>query len=167
MIPRGGIFQVGIALVANELLDLIGDLLNIRRRDTGHEKVGIKVAAVGITGISLLVAGIGIMNIMLVSVTERTREIGVRRAIGAKKSQILSQFLIEAIILSVLGGLIGVALGVTIPLWLSKVMNLPAAVPLWSIVLGLLFCAFVGIVFGLWPAVRAARLDPVEALRHE
>ncbi len=129
--------------------------------------VWVKVAAVGIAGISLLVAGIGIMNIMLVSVTERTREIGVRRAIGAKKRQILNQFLIEAVILSELGGVIGVILGITLPMWLGKAFKLPVAVPTWSIVVGLIFCSFVGIVFGLWPAVRAARLDPVEALRHE
>jgi putative ABC transport system permease protein len=127
----------------------------------------IKAAAVGICGISLLVAGIGIMNIMLVSVTERTREIGVRRAIGAKKRQILGQFLVEAVLLSEIGGAIGVVLGVTLPIWLGKVLNLPAAVPIWAVVLGLLFCSVVGIVFGLWPAMRAARLDPVEALRYE
>ncbi|MBU0517725.1 ABC transporter permease [bacterium] len=127
----------------------------------------VKIAAIGICGISLVVAGIGIMNIMLVSVTERTREIGVRMAIGAKKMTILSQFLVEAVILSEVGGFIGVLLGVTVPLWLGQAFNLPTAVPFWSIVLGLLFCSFVGIVFGMWPAVRASRLDPVEALRYE
>jgi len=127
----------------------------------------IKVAAVGICGISLLVAGIGIMNIMLVSVTERTREIGVRRAIGAKKRQILSQFLVEAVILSELGGVIGVGLGILLPIWIRPLTNLPAAVPVWAIVLGMVFCSFVGILFGMWPAVRAANLDPVEALRYE
>ncbi len=135
--------------------------------DFNQMTVWIKVAAVGICGISLLVAGIGIMNIMLVSVTERTREIGVRMAIGAKKAQILWQFLVEAVILSEVGGVIGVVVGVTLPLWVGRAFNIPAAVPLWAIVLGLLFCSFVGIVFGMWPAVRAARLDPVEALRYE
>ncbi len=127
----------------------------------------IKVAAVGICAISLLVAGIGIMNIMLVSVTERTREIGVRMAIGARKLNILWQFLVEAVILSEVGGLIGVVLGVTLPLWLGKAFDLPTAVPVWAIVLGLVFCSLVGIIFGLWPALRASRLDPVEALRYE
>lgn len=127
----------------------------------------IKVAAVGICAISLLVAGIGIMNIMLVSVTERTREIGVRMAIGAKKLTILWQFLVEAVILSEVGGLIGVILGVTLPMWIGRAFHLPTAVPLWAIILGLVFCSLVGIVFGLWPAVRASKLDPVEALRYE
>lgn len=127
----------------------------------------IKVAAVGICGVSLLVAGIGIMNIMLVSVTERTREIGVRMAIGAKKGQILWQFLVEAVILSEVGGAIGVLLGVVLPLWLGRAFHIPAAVPMWAILLGLFFCSFVGIVFGIWPAVRASRLNPVEALRYE
>ena len=129
--------------------------------------VWVKVAAVGIAAISLLVAGIGIMNIMLVSVTERTRGIGVRMAIGAKKFQILWQFLVEAVILSELGGLVGVLVGVALPLWIGPVFNLPVAVPVWSIFVGLIFCSLVGIVFGLWPAVRASRLDPVEALRYE
>ncbi len=127
----------------------------------------VKVAAVGIAGISLLVAGIGIMNIMLVSVTERTREIGLRRAIGARKRQILGQFLVEAVILSELGGLIGILLGVTVPIWIGKALHLPTAVPIWSVIIGIVFCSFVGILFGLWPAVRAANLDPVEALRYE
>jgi putative ABC transport system permease protein len=127
----------------------------------------IKIAAVGICSISLIVAGIGIMNIMLVSVTERTREIGVRMAIGARKAQILRQFLIEAVILSELGGIIGVIFGIVLPLWLSKAFNLPASVPIWAVVLGLAFCSFIGILFGFWPAARAAKLDPVEALRYE
>ncbi|TKJ42372.1 peptide ABC transporter permease [candidate division LCP-89 bacterium B3_LCP] len=127
----------------------------------------VKVAAIGICAISLLVAGIGIMNIMLVSVTERTREIGVRMAIGAKKVNILWQFLVEAVILSEVGGIIGVVIGIILPIWAGKAFNIPAAVPLWAIVLGLVFCSFVGIVFGLWPALRAAKLDPVEALRCE
>jgi len=127
----------------------------------------IKVAAVGICAISLLVAGIGIMNIMLVSVTERTREIGVRRAIGARKRQILGQFLVEAVILSELGGIIGVVLGVLLPIWIKPLTKLPTAVPVWAIVLGMVFCSFVGIIFGMWPAMRAAKLDPVESLRYE
>ena len=127
----------------------------------------VKVAALGIAGISLLVAGIGIMNIMLVSVTERTREIGVRRAIGARKRQILGQFLVEAVILSEVGGLIGVIVGIALPLLVGPALKLPVAVPTWSIVLGLVFCSLVGIIFGMWPAVRAANLDPVEALRYE
>jgi putative ABC transport system permease protein len=127
----------------------------------------IQVAAYGICSISLLVAGIGIMNIMLVSVTERTREIGVRRAIGARRRQILGQFLVEAVILSELGGILGVVVGVLLPLWAAPAMGLPVAIPVWSIVLGLAFCSVVGIGFGMWPAMRASKLDPVEALRYE
>ncbi|MFH1861210.1 MAG: ABC transporter permease [bacterium] len=127
----------------------------------------VRVASIGIAAISLLVAGIGIMNIMLVSVTERTREIGVRKAIGARRAQILTQFLIEAVVLSEFGGIIGVVLGVTLPLWIGKAFNVPAAVPFWAIVLGLIFCSGIGILFGFWPAVRASRLDPIEALRYE
>jgi putative ABC transport system permease protein len=127
----------------------------------------VQVAAIGICSISLLVAGIGIMNIMLVSVTERTREIGVRRAIGARRGQILAQFLVEAVILSELGGIIGIIVGVLLPLWVAPAMKLPVAIPIWSIFLGLAFCSFVGIGFGMWPAMRASKLDPVEALRYE
>jgi len=117
--------------------------------------------------ISLLVGGIGIMNIMLASVTERTREIGVRRAIGAKKSQIVHQFLVETIVLSTSGGLIGVALGLLIPMVIAKLANMPTVVTSWSVGLSLFISVAVGIIFGIYPAIRAANLDPIEALRHE
>ncbi len=120
-----------------------------------------------IAGISLLVGGIGIMNIMLASVTERTREIGIRRAIGARRRQIVRQFLIETVVLSLTGGLIGVGLGLFIPLVITQVAGMPTVVTAWSLILSLGISVGVGIVFGLYPAARAARLDPIQALRHE
>jgi putative ABC transport system permease protein len=124
-------------------------------------------AAVGICAISLLVGGIGVMNIMLVSVTERTSEIGIRKAVGAKRRDILWQFLVEAIIICEVGGLIGVLLGVGLGQVLGAVSPLPAAVPIWSIFVGLGFVSLVGIFFGFYPAYKAAQLSPIEALRHE
>ncbi len=120
-----------------------------------------------IAGISLLVGGIGIMNIMLASVTERTREIGIRRAIGAKRRQIISQFLIETVVLSIIGGLIGIGLGVLVPFLITYFADMPTVVTMASIVLPLVISFGVGIVFGLYPAVRAAKVDPIVALRHE
>jgi putative ABC transport system permease protein len=120
-----------------------------------------------IAGISLLVGGIGIMNIMLASVTERTREIGVRRAIGAKRRQIVGQFLIETAVLSTAGGLIGVGVGLSIPWMISKFAGMPTVVPVYSLFLSLGISMAVGIVFGIYPALRASRLDPIVALRHE
>ncbi|MGX5201349.1 ABC transporter permease [Aliikangiella sp. IMCC44632] len=123
----------------------------------------------GIVSISLIVGGIGIMNIMLVSVTERTREIGICKAIGAKRHHILLQFLIESIVLSLLGGIIGVALGYGLGLIASASIPgfPPATVPLWAIGVAFGFSAFVGIFFGILPAAKAANLDPIEALRYE
>ncbi len=120
-----------------------------------------------IAGISLLVGGIGIMNIMLASVTERTREIGVRRAIGAKRRQIITQFLIETVVLSFAGGLIGLAMGVVVPTLITYFAGMPTVVTAWSMILALSISALVGIVFGLYPAYRAATVDPIVALRHE
>jgi len=121
-----------------------------------------------IAGISLLVGGIGIMNIMLASVTERTREIGVRRAIGARRGQIVSQFLVEALILSCVGGLFGLGLGAwALPALIRNYSGFPTIVPFYSIILSVGISVLVGIVFGLYPAVRASRLDPIVALRHE
>ncbi len=120
-----------------------------------------------IAGISLLVGGIGIMNIMLASVTERTREIGIRRAIGARRSQIVGQFLIETIVLSSTGGLIGIAFGVTIPQIIEYFAGMPTIVPFYAIALSLGISVAVGIIFGLYPAIRAAKLDPIVALRYE
>jgi len=120
-----------------------------------------------IAAISLLVGGIGIMNIMLASVTERTREIGVRRAIGAKRRQIISQFLIETVVLSTAGGLIGIGLGLLIPWLITVFAGMPTVVTVYSVVLSVGISIAVGIIFGLYPAVRAANVDPIVALRHE
>jgi len=120
-----------------------------------------------IAGISLLVGGIGIMNIMLASVTERTREIGVRRAIGAKRRQIIGQFLIETIVLSTTGGLVGVGIGLLIPWVIARTTDMPTVVTAWSVLLSVGISAGVGIVFGIYPAMRAAALDPIIALRHD
>ncbi|MFQ5636590.1 MAG: ABC transporter permease [bacterium] len=124
-------------------------------------------AAVGICMISLLVGGIGVMNIMLVSVTERTREIGIRKAVGAKRRDILLQFLVEAVVICQIGGLIGVLLGLGLAKLVSLFTSLPASVPLWSIFLGIGFVSVVGIFFGIYPAAKAARLHPIGALRYE
>jgi putative ABC transport system permease protein len=123
----------------------------------------------GIAGLSLLVGGIGIMNIMLVSVTERTREIGIRKAVGAKRRDILWQFLIEAMTLSGVGGLMGVGVGYGVAAIVAAVAGdrLPASVPVWAAAAGFAFSVGVGIVSGVYPAFRAARLDPIQALRYE
>jgi len=121
---------------------------------------------IAIASISLLVGGIGIMNIMLASVTERTREIGIRRAVGAKRMQIISQFLVETITLSLVGGLIGIGIGLLIPALIERFADMPTVVTPWSIFLSLGISVLIGVVFGLYPAHRAANLDPIEALRH-
>ena len=120
-----------------------------------------------IAGISLLVGGIGIMNIMLASVTERTREIGIRRAIGAKRRQIISQFLIETVVLTTIGGLIGIGIGVGIPAVITHFSGMPTVITPQSIILPLIISFVTGIIFGLYPAFRAAKVDPIIALRHE
>jgi len=129
---------------------------------------GVTLAMVFVAGISLLIGGVGVMNIMLVSVTERTREIGVRKAVGAYRRDIVLQFLTEAMTLSLLGGAIGVLLGIAIPAGVKRVFDaLPAETPIWAVLVGLLVSISVGIFFGLYPAVKASRLDPIEALRYE
>ena len=120
-----------------------------------------------ISFVALMIGGIGVMNIMLVSVTERTKEIGVRKAVGATKLDILSQFLIEAVVLTAIGGIAGLAVGEVASLLMNKYSPLPAYVPLWAIGVGVGISAAVGIVFGLWPAWKAARLNPIDALRWE
>ena len=122
---------------------------------------------VGVAGISLLVGGIGIMNIMLVSVTERTREIGLRMAVGARGSDILKQFLIESIVICLVGGIIGIFAGHAFSIIMSKFMGWPVAISYVAIVISFGVSALVGIVFGYYPAWKAARLDPIEALRYE
>ena len=121
----------------------------------------------GIAAISLLVGGIGIMNIMLVTVTERTREIGLRKALGAKKKTIITQFLVESVILTFIGGIIGMLFGIGVSLLLSKILNFPSALSPVSIILAMGVSGLIGIIFGWYPAQRAAKLQPIEALRWE
>jgi len=129
--------------------------------------LAVRIGVMVVSSIALLAAGIGIMNIMLVSVTERTREIGIRRAIGAKKRNIMTQFIMEAIALCEIGGIIGVVLGILGGNCLAWYMSAPPAIPVDWIVLGLVICSVVGIVFGTYPAYKAANLDPIESLRYE
>ncbi|KKP34460.1 MAG: hypothetical protein UR23_C0037G0001, partial [Candidatus Roizmanbacteria bacterium GW2011_GWA2_32_13] len=139
------------------------DLLNTVSQVTGT----LTALLGGIAAISLLVGGIGIMNIMLVTVTERTREIGLRKALGAKKKTIITQFLIESILLTFIGGVIGMIFGITVSFLISKVMNLAYVISLSSIALAMGVSSLIGIIFGLYPARKAANLQPIEALRYE
>ena len=127
----------------------------------------LRIGVAVISSIALLAAGIGIMNIMLVSVTERTREIGIRRAIGAKKRNIMVQFIIEAVVLCEVGGAIGVVLGILGGNVLAFALKLPPVIPFDWVAIGLAICSLVGIVFGTYPAWKAANLDPIESLRYE
>ncbi|HSW56147.1 MAG TPA: ABC transporter permease [Ignavibacteriaceae bacterium] len=127
----------------------------------------IKIGALAVSLVALIAAGVGIMNIMLVSVTERTKEIGIRKAIGARKSSILIQFLIEAIILCVIGGIAGITLGIVIGNFAGSFLNAETAIPYDWVIIGITMCIIVGLIFGTYPAYKAANLDPIEALRYE
>ncbi|MCF7708581.1 MAG: ABC transporter permease [Verrucomicrobia bacterium] len=127
----------------------------------------VRIGVTAVSSIALLAAGIGIMNIMLVSVTERTREIGIRRAVGAKKRNILVQFVTEAIAICQIGGVLGIVLGIIGGNIAAKVLNVPAAIPFDWVLIGLLICCAVGVVFGTYPAYKASNIDPIDALRYE
>ncbi|HEX9881190.1 MAG TPA: ABC transporter permease [Hyphomicrobium sp.] len=144
----------------------VGDLSQLAATATGMTQVLTGLLG-AVAGVSLLVGGIGIMNIMLVSVTERTREIGIRLAIGALERQVLLQFLVEAIVLSLFGGLVGILLGLALAWLATSALHVPFILNTSIIVVAFVFSALVGVVFGYFPARRAARLDPIEALRHE
>ena len=128
----------------------------------------IRAGTMAISGLGLLVGGVGVMNIMLMSVTQRTREIGVRKAIGARRRDIIWQFLLEAALLTTIGGILGVSSAAILGIILGYfVPNLPAVPPAWAVFSGLGVSTLIGLLFGVWPAVKAARLDPVESLRYE
>ena len=168
----------------NEAMDQVTDLLRVRRQvpfgqgnNFGMQTAeafletfqsitgGVAIAMVVISSVGLMVGGIGVMNIMLVSVTERTREIGVRKAIGARRKDILWQFLIEAMTLTGMGGILGLGIGWLLTLLVRLIM--PSYVPLWAPMAGFFASVGIGLIFGLWPAWKAARLDPIESLRYE
>ena len=136
-------------------------------REAERTKRTYNIVLGAIAGISLLVGGIGIMNIMLASVTERTKEIGIRRAIGARRSRIVIQFLINTCVLSIGGGIVGLLLGIAIPFLITVFTDMPTVVQPYSLILAFGISVGIGIIFGLYPAMRAAALDPIEALRHE
>ncbi|MFZ3342731.1 MAG: ABC transporter permease [Terriglobales bacterium] len=177
---------VGTGAVLSEAMDQARVILRARRHDPigGSDSFDMEnnssllsiwsnltgtffVAMIGIAAISMVVGGIVIMNIMLVSVTERTREVGIRKAMGAKRADVLLQFLIEAVILSLAGGMMGVLLGIGVAKGVTLVVGMPSVIKLWAVFAGLMVAASVGIFFGVYPARKAATLDPIAALRFE
>ena len=157
---------------ATETTEADEDDFNIRSQEEISSMMNSTMSTItillgSVAGISLLVGGIGIMNIMYVSVTERTREIGLRMSVGARGIDILNQFLIEAILLSVTGGIIGVILGVSLSLSLNAFLHIATQIVPWSIIMSFAVCTFTGVFFGWYPAKKAARLDPIEAIRYE
>ena len=157
---------------ATETTEADEDDFNIRSQEEISSMMNSTMSTItillgSVAGISLLVGGIGIMNIMYVSVTERTREIGLRMSVGARGIDILNQFLIEAILLSVTGGIIGVILGVSLSLSLNAFLHIATQIEPWSIIMSFAVCTFTGMFFGWYPAKKAARLDPIEAIRYE
>ena len=169
-----------------QTIDETRDLLRVRREVKFGEKDNFGISSqdalldiynqltgatylvlTAISAVALMIGGIGVMNIMLVSVTERTKEIGIRKAVGATRSSILSQFLIEAVVLTAIGGSLGVAIGEGLSFIINAYSPLPAYIPIWAILVGLIASAGVGVVFGVFPALKAANLDPIEALRFE
>ena len=157
---------------ATETTEADEDDFNIRSQEEISSMMNSTMSTItillgSVAGISLLVGGIGIMNIMYVSVTERTREIGLRMSVGARGIDILNQFLIEAILLSVTGGIIGVILGVSLSLSLNTFLHIATQIEPWSIIMSFAVCTFTGVFFGWYPAKKAARLDPIEAIRYE
>ena len=157
---------------ATETTEADDDDFNIRSQEEISSMMNSTMSTItillgSVAGISLIVGGIGIMNIMYVSVTERTREIGLRMSVGARGIDILNQFLIEAILLSVTGGIIGVILGVSISVSLQQFAHVATQIEPWSIIMSFAVCTFTGVFFGWYPAKKAARLDPIEAIRYE
>jgi putative ABC transport system permease protein len=188
--PRDDFLMLNIRAYPGQLLKALDDCEAILRRQRGvrfdkendfdlstADRIvtqfdditkNIGLIAIAISGVGLLVGGIGVMNIMLVSVTERTREIGVRKAVGARRQDIVYQFLFEAMTLTTVGGIIGIVLSVGasyVVMWLFP--SIPAMIPLWAVIAGMTVSVGVGMTFGVWPAVKAARLDPIESLRYE
>jgi len=186
---RGELFLDAIAVSpdrTDEAMGQITEVLRVRRHLPSHKlndfvvitddaflslyqalTGGIVAVMTLVSSISLLVGGIGVMNIMLVAVTERTREVGIRKAVGAPRRAILTQFLAEAVLLTGGGGLMGILIGATVSWVVRAVSPLPTFVSAWSVIMGLGVSAVVGIFFGLYPAMRASRLDPVDSLRYE
>lgn len=153
------VLQNGIAYRSNDLLEKAEQLQSMS--NSANQQL------IWIAGISLLVGGVGVMNIMLVNVTERTAEIGLRKAVGAKRRRILSQFLIEASVLTGIGGILGAALGVGLSQLLSRLMQTPAAISIPAMIAAVVFSVMIGLIFGLLPAVKASKLNPIEALRRD